>query len=117
MSELNKIDRMDIWNEIVRAFTELDAQTEGTSKLEDQAHLAIEVFERAALMQKEQGWRPMSEVPLGDLVLVRTDRGTYHTAYRDDYNGGTWWIAGTTVSVEPTEWAHIPTPPQGGSHE
>ena len=58
MSELNKIDRMDIWNEIVRAFTELDAQTEGTSKLEDQAHLAIEVFERAALMQKEQGWLP-----------------------------------------------------------
>ena len=66
-----------------------------------------------ALIQKEQGWRDMSEAPLGDLILVRTDRGTYHTAYHDDYSGGTWWIAGTTVSVEPTDWQPLPTPPQG----
>ena len=114
MSELNKIDRMDLWNEIMRAFTELDKQTEGTSKLEDQAHLAIEVFEQAALIQKEQVWRDISSAPKdGRLMLLELDDGSiklgrYHKSPTYSF---LWWSEDAAPLSEPRRWC--PTPPQG----
>lgn len=57
------------------------------------------------------GWQPIETAPK-DLVLVMTDAGTFHTAYWDNSSGGTWWIAGTTLSIAPTHWHPLPEPPK-----
>jgi Lar family restriction alleviation protein len=58
-------------------------------------------------------WQPINEEAKKELRLVRTKSGKMHTAYWDIYEGGTWWIAGTTLSINPTHWKPLPEPPTG----
>lgn len=56
-------------------------------------------------------WQPIETAPKFDLILVITKDRKFHTAYWDTYDGGTWWIAGTTLQVRPSHWMPLPEAP------
>jgi transcriptional regulator with XRE-family HTH domain len=59
------------------------------------------------------GWRDIDdEAKKAGLIYVVTNDETFHTAYWSLYAGGTWFIAGTTLSIHPRKWMPLPPAPE-----